>query len=163
MFSILNPKSTVQISTENLWNNLEASPFKSQVAALKAALANASFEKYSAYDLAWQSLHMAAAAACRGSTPSGGTGCCGNSVLVRDITEQKTCRQICAQSGQPNCDAELSIYGYPGKAKQNGQRVGWFYNYRCDYPVHGGKEATGANEDVMNSPNTYFSFCCCRK
>ena len=61
MFSILNPKSTVQISTENLWNNLEASPFKSQVAALKAALANAGFEKYSAYDLAWQSLNMAAA------------------------------------------------------------------------------------------------------
>jgi len=106
---------------------------------------------------------MAAAAACRGSTPTGGTGCCGNSVLVRDATEQKTCRQICAQSDQPNCDAELSIYGYPGKAKQNGQLVGSFYNYGGDYPYWGGKEATGTDEDVMNPPDTYFSFCCCRK
>ena len=36
-------------------------------------LLNAGYDKYSAHDLAWQSLHMAAAAACRGSTASGGT------------------------------------------------------------------------------------------
>jgi len=133
---------------------------------MKAMLANSGFDKYSAYDLAWQSLHMAAAAACRGSTPTGGTGCCGNSVRVRsvrDINEKITCRQICAQSDQPNRDAELSIYGYPGKAKQNGQRVGWFYNYGCDYQTTYGKEATGADEVVMSPPSSYFSFCCCRK
>ena len=72
--------------------------FKIKVAALKAQLATAGkpsglalldsnghlpqshlaagYDKYSLYDLSWQSLHMAAAAACRGSTPSGGSGCC---------------------------------------------------------------------------------------
>ena len=103
---------------------------------------------------------MAAAAACRGSTPTGGSGCCGNKVLVRDTTEQKTCRQIC---GADACDAELSIFGRPGKASQNGQRIGSFYNYGCDYKLHGGKEASGEDKDVMNAPNTYFSFCCCRR
>ena len=69
-----------------------------QVATLKAQLAKANqpggfamlddngrvpqkllpggFDQYSAFDLGWQSLHMAAAAACRGSTASGGSGCC---------------------------------------------------------------------------------------
>lgn len=32
------------------------------------------YDKYSAYDLAWQSYHGAAAAACRGSTPTEGSG-----------------------------------------------------------------------------------------
>ena len=54
----------------------------------------AGYDKYSAYDLAWQSLHMAAAAACRGSTSSGGSGCCGNMVLVRNTADKKTCAQI---------------------------------------------------------------------
>ena len=40
---------------------------------------------------------MAAAAACRGSTSSGGTGCCPNQVMTRNIAERKTCAQICAQ------------------------------------------------------------------
>ena len=32
------------------------------------------YDKYSAYDPAWQSYHLAAAAACRGSTPTEGSG-----------------------------------------------------------------------------------------
>ena len=34
-------------------------------------LLTAGYDKYSAYGLAWQSLHMAAAGACRGNTSSG--------------------------------------------------------------------------------------------
>ena len=79
-------------------------------------LLEAGYDKYSAYDLAWQSLHMAAAAACRGSTSSGGTGCCPNQVMTRNRADKKTCAQICAQTAYRNCDAELSIYGKKGKA-----------------------------------------------
>merc|ERR550537_1136145 len=35
-------------------------------------------------DLAWQSLHMAGAAACRGSTPQGGKGPWSNSVIPKE-------------------------------------------------------------------------------
>jgi len=122
----------------------------------------AGYDKTSAYDLGWQSLHMAAAAACRGSTPSGGTGCCGNLVKVRNIADGKTCAQICSQTVYSNCDAEVSIYGKEGKATQNGQVVGLFYNYNCNEAANGGNEASVSDENIMNYSG-YFSFCCCRK
>ena len=122
----------------------------------------AGYDKYSAYDLAWQSLHMAAAAACRGSTSSGGSGCCGNVVMVRNTADKKTCAQICGQIVFRNCDAEVSIYGKEGKATQNGMIVGAFYNYRCNYRANGGSEVSSSDETVMNY-RSYFSFCCCRK
>ena len=155
-----------------------------QIATLKAQLANAGqpggfatlddngrvpqkllpggFDQYSAYDLGWQSLHMAAAVACRGSTPTGGSGCCLNPVMVRNTNDLRTCRQICAQSSYPNCDAEVSVYGKESKATQNGEIVGRFYNYKCDSGENGGSEASSANEAVMGY-SAYFSFCCCRK
>lgn len=123
----------------------------------------AGYDKHSAYDLAWQSLHMVAAAACRGSTPSGGTGCCGNTVLVRNTASGRTCAQICALSNTPKCDAEVSIYGKEGKAKGNGERVGYFYNYNCTNRGYGGSEASNSDDAVMSPPAVYFGFCCCRK
>ena len=123
----------------------------------------AGYDKYSAYDLAWQSLHMAAAAACRGSTSSGGSGCCGNIVMARNTADKRTCAQICAQTVYRNCDAEVSIYGRKGKATKNGQTVGAFYNYNCNHGGNGGSEASVSDETVMNYGYAYFSFCCCRK
>ena len=156
----------------------------SQIATLKAQLAKAGqpggfatldnhgrvpqnllsggYDQYSAYDLGWQSLHMAAAAACRGSTPTGGSGCCGNAVLVRNTNDLRTCSQICAQSSYPNCDAEVSVYGRERKASKNGEMVGLFYNYKCNSGQNGGSEASTANEAVMGYSG-YFGFCCCRK
>ena len=124
----------------------------------------AGYDKYTAYDLAWQSLHMAAAAACRGSTASGGSGPWSNSVRVKNRNSKKTCAQICLSSGHyRNCDAEVSIYGRKGKATQNGQHVGAFYNYGCHANNVGGNEVSVSNETVMNYGYAYFSFCCCRK
>jgi len=116
-------------------------------------------------DIAWQALHMAAAAACRGSTAGGGSGSWTNAVLVRDTTFEKDCNYICGQSSYKNCDAELSIWGSPGKATKNGQEVGMFYNYGCNQPFKysGGKEATGADDDIKKAPDYFFSYCCCRK
>ena len=123
----------------------------------------AGYDKYSAYDLAWQSLHMAAAAACRGSTASGGSGSWANSVMTRNTAERKTCAQICAQTVYRNCDAEVSIYGKNGKAAKNGMVVGAFYNYHCNHAANGGSEVSSSDETVMNYSYAYFSFCCCRK
>ena len=123
----------------------------------------AGYDKYSAYDLAWQSLHMAAAAACRGSTSSGGSGCCANAVLTRNIADRKNCAQICAQTIYRKCDAEVSIYGKKGKATKNGMLVGAFFNYRCKNAASGGSEVSSSDESVMNYSKAYFSFCCCRK
>ena len=129
-------------------------------------LLNEGYDKYSAYHLAWQSLHMAAAAACRGSTAgstaSGGTGCCDNQVMARNTTDKKTCAWICAQTAYRNCDAEVSIYGKKGKATQNGMIVGRFYNYSGHHGANGGSEVSSADETVI-SHGYYFSFCCCRK
>jgi len=123
----------------------------------------AGYDRYSAYDLTWQSLHMAAAAACRGSTATGGKGGWGNAVLVRNTPDKKTCAQICAQTIHNNCDAEVSIYGKNGKATQNGQIVGYFYNYDCNHADNGGSEVSVSDKTVMNYSYAYFSFCCCRK
>ena len=122
----------------------------------------AGYDQFSAFDLAWQSVHMAAAAACRGSTPTGGSGSYDNRVMVRNTADKKTCSQICSQSPFPKCDGEVSVYGRERKATQNGEIVGSFFNYGCDYGLKGGSEATVANETIMSS-NVYFSFCCCRK
>jgi len=132
---------------------------------LPQSLLEAGYDKYSLYDLGWQSLHMAAAAACRGSTSSGGSGCCGNTVLVRNRADKKTCAQICAQTVYSNCDAEVSIHGKTGKATKNGERIGAFYNYQCDHAANGGSEASRSVSDItlFPGPYPYYSFCCCRK
>ena len=41
-----------------------------------------------------------------------------------------------------NCDAEVSIYGLNGKATENGQLVGRFYNFGCDRGDKGGYEVS---------------------
>ncbi|KAL9972563.1 hypothetical protein ACROYT_G018891 [Oculina patagonica] len=129
---------------------------------LSQSLLPAGYDQYSAFDLAWQSLHLAAAAACRGSTASGGSGCCENKVMVRNTADLKSCAQICSQSSCPNCDGEVSLYGREDKANKNGEMVGSFYNYECNSSENGGSEASSADEKVK-STSGYFGFCCCRK
>ena len=131
-------------------------------ARLPQSLLPAGYNQYSAFDLAWQSLHMAAAAACRGSTPTGGRGCCRNKVMVRNQADLKDCVEIFATSSFPNCDGEVSIYGRERKTSENGEIVGSFYNYECDGAANRGSEASSADQGVMSS-SIYFSFCCCRK
>ena len=123
-------------------------------------------ETYTAYDVAWQALHAAAAAACRGSTPTGGSGAIVNSVLTRNSRGPKSCTQLCADTNYTiHCDAEVSVYGKAGKATTNGQLVGLFYNYDCDTGTWtwGGEEAKAAEEEIMGFNEGAFSFCCCRK
>ncbi|KAL9972549.1 hypothetical protein ACROYT_G018877 [Oculina patagonica] len=124
----------------------------------------AGYDKHSLYDLGWQSLHMAAAAACRGSTRSGGSGGTQNAVLVRNTADKKTCTQLCAQTLFRNCDAEVSIHGKTGKATKNGEKIGAFYNYRCYNAVNGGSEVSRLVTDITRFPDPYpyYSFCCCR-
>ena len=120
----------------------------------------------SPYDLAWQALHVAAAAACRGSTPTGGSGTKVNPVLTRNSRGPESCKQLCADTKwATNCDAEVSVYGNLAKATTNGQIVAWFYNYGCDRGSWGwgGEEAKSHEEEVMGFDEGAFSFCCCRE
>ena len=50
---------------------LKSSTVKMKNNKIDQSLLPAGYDRVSAYDLQWQSLHMAAAAACRGSTTSG--------------------------------------------------------------------------------------------
>ena len=85
-----------------------------------------------------------------------------NAFMVRNTADAKTCTQICSQTIYSNCDGEVSLYGRERKASKNGETVGFFYNYKCNYGANGGSEVSNADESVMGS-GLYFSFCCCRK
>ena len=67
---------------------------------------------------------MAAAAACRGSTPTGGSGRDLNALLSRNNRGPESCTQFCAKTYAHNCDAEISVYGNVGNATRNEQIVG---------------------------------------
>ncbi|KAK2561354.1 hypothetical protein P5673_015853 [Acropora cervicornis] len=124
------------------------------------------FDASSSYNLAWQALHMSAAAACRGSTPTGGSGSHVNLVLARNPHVRTSCAYLCSKSGLPICDAEVSIRGQVGKATQNGQFVGMYYNYGCKNTIAGyGRNEPGAAQDeiMSNKLSGGYSFCCCRK
>ena len=116
---------------------------------------------------AWQSLHMAAAAACRGSTASGGTGPNGNTVLAKENT--RNCNAVCGGTAFNVCDADISISGYTGQAQSYSQRLGHFYNYGCGTPGNTNEkfdEVKAEGDDVfknMDTGNWYYRFCCCRK
>ena len=129
---------------------------------LPQSFLDAGYDKYSAFDLAWQSLHMSAAAACRGSTATGGSGAWANAVMVRNTADKKTCAEICLSTVYKNCDGGVSLYGKKDKATKNGQIVGFFYNYYCNIREHGGNEASSPDETVMDYRYPFFSFCCCR-
>lgn len=133
---------------------------------LPQSVLTAGYDRYSAYDLSWQSLHMAAAVACRGSTPTGGSGGWTNVVLSRDPLAYESCKQICFNSEFRACDAEVSIYGIDGKATEHGQRVAGFYNFGCDLKAPGESEPLSADEDIMGERSERalsYSYCCCRK
>ena len=117
-------------------------------------------------DNQWQALHMAAAAACRGSTPQGGKGPWSNSVIPKE-NGVKCSDQCKRNTDRTVCKAEVSLTGYPGKATSYTQKVGHFYNYECD----GGWNADITHNEVAadeaaitkNNVTAYYRFCCCAK
>ena len=123
------------------------------------------FDKISLADIQWQSLHMSAASACRGVSKSGGHPGIHNVVLLRNAKEGMTCRQLCSKSWADKCEGEVSIWGKPGQGKANGQEIGNFYNYGCDYGTGGGSEADASPDailkDMVDAHQYYFSYCCC--
>merc|ERR1739848_261767 len=92
-------------------------------------------------DLAWQSVHVAAAAACRGSAPNGGVGPWSNGVIAKQNGAKCTdqCNRL---ADRKVCRAEVAISGFPGKATSYTQFVGYFYNYKFD---------VGSNPDISHN------------
>jgi len=113
----------------------------------------------------WQAVHAAAAAACRGSTATGGSGAALNVVRVRDRNAGLSCNTICNNNFEA-CDAEVSIIGHPRQGLANGEAVGSFYNYSCGASATGGNEPA-VTEAAIGNPatggSTVYSYCCCRQ
>ena len=113
-------------------------------------------------DNQWQALHMAAAAACRGSTPQGGKGPWSNSVIPKE--NGVTCTEQCKRNTDRfNCKAEVALMGYAGKATSYTQKVGYFYNYGCDgWNADINHNEVAAEETAIQTTDTpYYRFCCC--
>jgi len=128
---------------------------------IKQSYLPAGYDKYSLYDIQWQSLHMAAAAACRGSVLNGGSGPHVNYVYPRK--RGVSCTTICLQSTRKRtiCDAEVSIYGNVKKSTNHKLRVSAFYNYGCD-TVHTWGDEVYIGDTTITSNMNVVSFCCCR-
>jgi len=129
---------------------------------IKQSYLPAGYDKYSLYDIQWQSLHMAAAAACRGSTPTGGNGSFENYVYPR--SKGTSCKTVCSETASKYCDAEVSLHGFINKAtlSKTRQFFGYFYNYGCDTTYTWGDEFAATNESIVQSI-PYPSYCCCRR
>ena len=116
-------------------------------------------------DMAWYSLHVAAAAACRGSTPTGGSGPNGNMVYPKENTN--SCDNLCAQTYYTVCDADVSIQGEFGKAGAYSERIGMFYNYGCSRignPQESFDEVKAEDSAILQGLGIgFYRFCCCRR
>ena len=119
-------------------------------------------------EAAWYSLHVAAAAACRGSTETGGSGRHANVVLAKENTQ--SCTDQCASTEYTICDADVAIHGSFGKATSYQENVGNYYNYGCGTPGNQNvrfDEVKAGNDDIFDLDvnekySFYYRFCCCR-
>lgn len=112
------------------------------------------------YALQWQALHMAAAAACRGSTPKGGHGCCENAVLPSG--KQTSCQIVCGRRSYKHCDAEVALAGFRGKAKTPTSTVAIYFNYYCGHVAYPNTEPE-MKENHLWDQRSFISYCCCRR
>merc|ERR1711910_92572 len=120
-------KDNINLKKDSEALKKDNSVLKAEVSRLKAN----GHSDYSVADQQWQSLHMAAAAACRASTAFGGHGPYGNFVYPRP--KGQTCDQVCkATKYYTECDASLSIMGTMGRVKTVNRSAGAFYNYHCN-------------------------------
>jgi len=131
---------------------------------IKQSLLPGGYSNFTASDLQWQSLHMAAAAACRATSGTGGSGDLPNMIFSRD--RGMTCNAVCnGTSIYKECDSELTLMGNIVKAESYKTELGSFYNYGCDNidtVPSPGFEASSPHDKVITSPQ-FMSYCCCRK
>merc|ERR1711936_1372327 len=152
-------KDNINLKKDSEGLKKDNSVLKAEVSRLKAN----GHSDYSVADQQWQSLHMAAAAACRASTAFGGHGINANQVYPR--TKGQTCDQVCkATKYYTECDASLSIMGTMGRVKTVNRSAGAFYNYHCNSAGYPGlfHEESSQDNSIAAIPD-YLGYCCCRK
>ena len=124
------------------------------------ALLPGSYADFTLEDIAWGSIHAAAAAACRGSVPSGGGGSHRNRVL--SVKVGSTCASTCATYAVPSvCDAAVTLVGHVKQATSNDNVVGYYYNYGCNSIQTPHQEISRTNHNSLEKAN-YMTYCCCR-
>merc|ERR1712168_1059988 len=157
-------EETDKLKADNQKLKADSERLKADNKELKAEVSrpkNNGHTRFSVADQQWQSLHMAAAAACRASTALGGHGPWGNTVWPR--TSGHTCDQVCNNTkAYTECDASLSIMGAMGRVKSVNRAAGSFYNYHCNGHGDRGHEEVVADSAVTDIGG-YYGYCCCRK
>ena len=106
-----------------------------------ALLLLAGYDRYFAYDLGWQPLHMVAAAACTGCNATGGRDCSYLSVvIVRSQPDLKTCRDILRRAKEflSYLRRGTFFYGRERKATRNEEIVSVFHDCDCHGRDNGG-------------------------
>ena len=114
---------------ESLKSEVESCAKLTSEGRIPQSILPGSYSEYSLEDIQWQSLHMAAAAACRGSTPSNGRHS-NRAIPGRDGV---TCTQVCSETFFSNCEGSVALMGLQKQAITNTTPVGLFYDYGCEW------------------------------
>ena len=117
-----------------------------------------SYANYTLEDVQWQSVHMAAAAACRGVSVSKGPHA--NRVIPN--RDGVACSVVCAETTYTHCDGTVNLMGFKGQSVQNNSPVGVFYNYGCEHQQYRGQSEQGYSNGRILTTNYYIGYCCCR-
>ena len=128
------------------------------------ALLPGSYADFTLEDVAWGSVHVAAAAACRGSVPTGGTGHFPNQVIP--VIVGSTCHATCNAFTPDSktyfyCASTVTLMGFVKHATNNLASVGEYYNYGCAAP-HTASSELSRSDHVSLERTSYMTYCCCR-
>ena len=148
----------IRTELESLKSEVESCAKLTSEGRISQSILPGSYAEYSLEDIQWQSLHMAAAAACRGSTPSKGRHS-NRAIPGRDGV---TCTQVCSETFFSNCEGAVALMGLQKQTLTNTTPVGLFYDYGCEWNQRSGlSELTYANKKILYA-TYYINYCCCR-
>ena len=150
----------IRTELESLKSEVESCAKLTSEGRISQSILPGSYAEYSLEDIQWQSLHMAAAAACRGSTPSKGRH--SNRAIPR--LDGVTCTQVCSETFFSNCEGTVALMGLQKQTLTNTTPVGngLFYDYGCEWNQRSGlSELTYANKKILHA-TYYINYCCCR-
>ena len=127
---------------------------------INQALLPGSYADFTLEDMAWGGIHAAAAAACRGFVPSGGSGPYANYVLSAKVGS--TCTDTCTTFQFSSvCDAAVTVVGWVKQATSDNNQVGYYYNYGCGSVQSLYTELGRSNHNSLERQH-YMTYCCCR-
>ena len=129
---------------------------------IASSLLPGSYSNYTLEDVQWQSLHMAAAAACTATESKEKTS---NVVVPARVGEW--CFVTCFETTQSSCRGTIKVGGYSKHVTDNNV-AGYFNSYSCQEKVPlENTESHWKDEDILKPRGKTelesISYCCCNK